>query len=71
MTKINRIKEELDQRKPWSEWDSDVAALVEYYKAAEEFLKLNCDDPYWSVMEKSKRRARLAQARAKLEAQDG
>lgn len=38
MKVIERIKEEMDQRKPWVEWDKDVALLVEYFEASEAYF---------------------------------
>ena len=65
MTVIERIKDELDQRKPWTEFDSDIALLVEYYEAAEAWFKV---EPYTDI---GPELDRLNKARAKLEAQDG
>jgi len=65
MRTIDRIKDELDQRNPWSE---DVAALVAYYEAAEEWIRgdWDSDDPRMVNL----KMGALDKARAALEKED-
>ena len=70
MTVIEKIKAGLDRHRPLSAFGKDMALLVEFYEAAEDYIRernlQTADKQRWPKICE-----RFQAARAKLEAQDG